>query len=379
MTAIMRFFPVDNGDMTLLQLESGRFLLVDINIRSDADDPDGEKPDVAAQLRKLLPRDSQDRLYVDAFLLSHPDQDHCRGLGNHFHLGPADEWSKKDDKILIRELWSSPIVFRRASRNHTLCEDARLWNSEARRRVKRFRDGGAGKDGERILILGEDDNGKTDDLTDILVKVDETFSFMNGSLDDSFSATLLAPLPINDDEEELSKNKSSVILQFSIAGGGVPGKCLYLTGGDAEVAIWERLWQQHKKDPDVLSYDVLLTPHHCSWRSLSYDSWSDKGEDAQVCQDAQSALSQAKPGAILIASSKPVLNDSNDPPCFRAKREYGNIADNCDGSFECVGDLSPKALEIEIGSNGPKPRAKLLTSAAIVSSGLVGSQPVGHG
>jgi len=41
MTAIMRLFPVDNGDMTLLQLESGRFLLVDINIRSDADDPDG--------------------------------------------------------------------------------------------------------------------------------------------------------------------------------------------------------------------------------------------------------------------------------------------------------------------------------------------------
>jgi hypothetical protein len=379
MTAIMRFFPVDNGDMTLLELESGRFLLVDINIRSDADDPDGEKPDVAAQLRKLLPRDSQDRLYVDAFLLSHPDQDHCRGLGNHFHLGPEDEWSKKDDKILIREMWSSPIVFRRASRNHTLCEDAKLWNSEARRRVKRFRDGGSGQDGDRILILGEDESGKTDDLTDILVKVDEAFSFMNGSSDDSFSATLLAPLPINDDEEELSKNKSSVILQLSIAGDGVPDKCLYLTGGDAEVAIWERLWQRHQKDPYALSYDVLLTPHHCSWRSLSYDSWSDKGEDAQVCQEAQSALSQANPGAILIASSKPVLNDSNDPPCFRAKREYANIADDCDGSFECVGDLSPKALEIEIGSNGPKPRAKLLTSAAIVSSGLVGSQPVGHG
>ncbi|BBI71132.1 hypothetical protein HAALTHF_10410n [Vreelandella aquamarina] len=114
------------------------------------------------------------------------------------------------------------------------------------------------------------------------------------------------------------------------------------------MAIWERLWQQHKKDPDVLSYDVLLTPHHCSWRSLSYDSWSDKGEDAQVCQDAQSALSQAKPGAILIASSKPVLNDSNDPPCFRAKREYENIADECDGSFECVGTFRQRRWKLKL-------------------------------
>ena len=115
---------------------------------------------------------------------------------------------------------------------------------------------------------------------------------------------LLGPLPKadDDDEEVLSKNNSSTILQFSLAGGGIPDKCRFLTGGDTEVAIWEKLWQRHRRHADWLSYDILQTPHHCSWHSLSYDSWSDLGEDAEVCEDARNALSQARSGATIVSS-----------------------------------------------------------------------------
>jgi hypothetical protein len=98
-------FRVANGDMTLMVFESGRRLLVDIDIRETIGD-DSDLPDVASQLRKELTdlgRDSEGRLYVDAFLLTHPDQDHVRGLASHFHLGPPADWSKKLDKIFIRE------------------------------------------------------------------------------------------------------------------------------------------------------------------------------------------------------------------------------------------------------------------------------------
>lgn len=366
--------------MTLIELESGRFLLIDINIRADADDPDGDQPDVAGALRKRLPRDSYGRLYVDAFLLSHPDEDHCRGLQNHFHLGPPVEWSEGQDKILIREMWSSPIVFRRASRNHTLCADAKAWKKEARRRVEYFLDGGPVADGERILILGEDKDGKTDDLHDILIKIDETFCRINGQDDESLVSQLLAPLPINDDdEEELSKNKSSTIMNLSLSGGGKQDMCRFLTGGDAEVAIWETLWKRHASDPDVLSYDVLLTPHHCSWHSLSYYSWSKCGEGAEICREARNALGQTKAGAILVASSKPVADDDSDPPCIRAKREYDAIAKDCGGSFRCVGDTSPETLQIEVGPNGAKLTARRLAAATVMGSGVVARQPVGHG
>ena len=387
MVAKVRFFPVGNGDMTLIVLESGRKILIDINIRAAADDPDDDTPDVAAELRNLLSRDSKERLYVDVLLLSHPDQDHCRGMREHFHLGLPSDWLKKDDKIFIRELWSSPMVFRRASSQHTLCEDALAYNSEARRRVARFRqDSGSVSDGDRILILGEDQDGKTDDLQDILVKAGSTFSRVNGERDTSMTVRLLAPQPPSDvqDEEELrSKNHSSTILNFSLSGDGVADAGRFLSGGDAEVAIWERLWQRYSAHPGWFLYDLLQAPHHCSWHSLSYDSWSDYGEDAEVCKDARSALSQTRRGARIIASSNPIKDDDNDPPCIRAKHEYQAIAKEAEGSFLCVGEhpneKNPETVEFEIGQCGPRQKSKAMKAAAIVGAGSVGSQPLAHG
>ena len=119
MPTTITFFPVDNGDMTLIKFGDldATTLLIDVNIRQDADDPDGDARDVAKDLRDRLKKDENGRPYVDAFLLSHPDQDHCRGLTRHFHLGPLDKYlddnkDDKDKKIVIREMWSSPIVFR---------------------------------------------------------------------------------------------------------------------------------------------------------------------------------------------------------------------------------------------------------------------------
>ena len=56
MTADLSFFPVGNGDMTLVQTEGGHKILIDMNIRAAADDPDDDAPDVAAKLRDKLSR-----------------------------------------------------------------------------------------------------------------------------------------------------------------------------------------------------------------------------------------------------------------------------------------------------------------------------------
>ena len=182
-------------------------IVVDVNIRQAADDDDDdETPDVASMLRDRLKRDSQGRLYVDAFLLSHPDEDHCRGLDRHFHLGPTDTWKKAEDKIIIREMWSSPIVFRRKDRiGETICPDAEAWRKEARRRVNLYKASQSKSninDGDRVLILGEDIDHKTDGVDAILVRVDELFSRICGESDYSFEVRLLGPLPPSKDEEE---------------------------------------------------------------------------------------------------------------------------------------------------------------------------------
>ena len=89
MNAVITFFPVGNGDMTLIQLESGRSVLIDINIRASTED--GVR-DVLADLRARLKKDGKGRHYVDAMLLTHPDQDHCRGMVDHFHMGPLADY-----------------------------------------------------------------------------------------------------------------------------------------------------------------------------------------------------------------------------------------------------------------------------------------------
>jgi hypothetical protein len=151
LNAIITFIPVDNGDMTLIQLESGRTILIDVNIRASTDD--GVR-DVLADLRARLSKDLDGRPYVDAMLLTHPDQDHCRGLKEHFHLGPLADYVEpgeaEDGKIVIREMWSSPMIFRRKPKDETRCEDAEAWATEARRRANLFKDKQTAIRGDRI-------------------------------------------------------------------------------------------------------------------------------------------------------------------------------------------------------------------------------------
>jgi len=396
MPTTITFFPVDNGDMTLVKFgdASGTTLLIDVNIRQDGDDPDNnDVRDVAKDLRARLKKDTNGRPYVDAFLLSHPDQDHCRGLERHFHIGaladyPDDDKDYTDKKIVIRELWSSPIVFRRASKNHTLCDDAKAFNAEARRRVavnrKQYF---AVEDGDRIKVLGEDVDGKTDDLAPICHKVNSVFSTICGSTSAFFSARLLGPFEPQDDEDKeelMAKNQSSVIINFTLAADtSNPKGANFLTGGDAEVYIWREQWARHKHEPHVFEYDLLQTPHHCSWHTLSDDSWSDKRREAKVDGDARKALSQANQGASIVASSKPIMDDENDPPCIRAKEEYEDILSSKSGTFYCTGEHPKKSavepLEFTVGQWGLTPPAKKDGGAKV--AGIIGAAkaPMPHG
>lgn len=379
MTATISFFPVGNGDMTLIETASGNKILIDCNIRAGDD-----YPDVLSQLRDKLTRDDDDRLYIDLFIWTHPDEDHCRGIDTNFHFGPAENWSKQSDKIFLRGIWASPLVYKRASKNHTLCEDAKALNREIKRRINYYIEQPDNVDnGEYVMILTESEDDKTDDIPDIVIALDEQTTTINGISDETFKCRVLGPSPQSDlDEEEdnLGKNHSSVIanMELSSSSGFSPTKASFLFGGDAEVVCWEHLWQRLDSSlilsyTDWLNYDILLAPHHCSWRSLSHDSWSDckeKGETAEVSKDAHSALSQARDNAFIISSSNTIVDDDNDPPCIGAKQEYQKIADDAGGQFKCVDDHKSKGsnvpLVIKIEDDGMKiiPAATLFQTGA---------------
>ncbi|MBC3806985.1 hypothetical protein H8K52_06450 [Undibacterium seohonense] len=356
MVAKITFFPVGNGDMTLIETDNNKKILIDCRIRKGED-----YPDVLKQLKEKLTSDSQGRLYIDLLIWSHPDEDHCQGIKDNFHLDTPETWDKEKNLIFINGIWSSPLVYRRASNNHKLCQDAKALNTEIKRRVNFFKQNKFQNDGNGVLILGEDENGKTDEILDIVLKLDSQTSKINNDEDSSFLANLLAPSPkseIDEDEENLGKNHSSVIMNYQLTCGNTSAN--FLSGGDAEVICWETLHTRllNTKRISDLEYDILQAPHHCSWHCLSHDSLSQKKERAATSPEALEALSQAKQNAFIIASSQKIEDNDVDPPAFRAKIEYEKIVDNVNGTFKCVDDHKKNdkniPLEIEISSNGIK-------------------------
>ncbi len=348
-------FPVGNGDMTLLEIASGdRYIriLSDMHIRESSnrknDDFDNSQCDVLARLHDILEKDSESRPYVDVLLLSHPDEDHIRGYRKYFHTGrPEDYVAAKDGeyaKVFVREIWSSPIIFKRKQANHSLCDDAKAFNKEAKRRVKLYRETGMiGPEGDRIRLIGEDRDGKTDDILNIVYRRGTKITRVNEIFVPELSVLVLAPLADDDfpDDVDVDKNRSSIVMQWSIASQGrLTPTNFILLAGDADVEVWKVLWEKHKNVLDQLKYDLLLAPHHCSWHTLSSDSYSES-DDPQVEDDVISALSEARQGAVILSSSNPIKDDDNDPPNYQAMQEYKKILKQIDGEFKQLARHKP--------------------------------------
>jgi hypothetical protein len=166
-------------------------------------------------------------------------------------------------------------------------------------------------------------------------------------------------------------------LRLTLAAEGNPVAGRFLFGGDAEVAVWERIRDKYA-DAD-LNYDVLMAPHHCSWHSLSWDSWSQFRDKAKVSEKARSALAQAAAGAIIVSSSNSIVDDDRDPPCIRAKREYEAILKPVVGPFRCIADEPGNdPLEINVGYFGVKPSRIVAGLAGGLATGI-GGEALAHG
>lgn len=389
------FFPVGTADMSLVQLSDGYTILVDCYL---LEEPTDNRPTVVDDLYEKLPKD-EGRPYVDAFLLTHPDEDHCKGALQYLHLGNPDSYNDapKDDelkKIFVREIWSSPLIYRRRSEDHKLCDDAAAINSEAKRRVGVFRgeqDGDPNAIGNRIRILGSDykeDDGsdRLDGLDDIRIDVDEDIALNDDQGLTTLIATILAPLSPSDvegDEEVLTKNNSSVIIQMAVKPqAGQDADNLLLFGGDAEVEIWRRLWDKYWKNADFLIYDILLGPHHCSWSVFSEESASKNG--VQADDKARNALGQGRDNAYIVTSCEPIKDNTGLPPMLRAKQEYIEILEDATDHFFCTGEyptkVAPGPLTFEFKPNGPKaPSKKTATTAAAAAPMIISREPRPHG
>lgn len=89
--ATITYFPVKNGDTSLIRLSDGTSIVIDCNITQDSrDNSKKEWYHVHEHLLESVEKDGTVP-YVDAFILTHPDTDHCRGFQGHLlHRRPGE-------------------------------------------------------------------------------------------------------------------------------------------------------------------------------------------------------------------------------------------------------------------------------------------------
>ena len=372
------FFPVGNGDMSLIQVgpkgAGGKTILVDLKINGNGEP---NRCDVLKELHSHLPKDWRGIPYVDLLVITHPDDDHVAGFHQHFFSGKDPEEYKlleNEDEyelILAKEIWFSEICTRRISKDHRLSDSAVALRSELKRRRNLFEaEDRHFLDGNRLKAVGvveHDDNKKERWDRDGMVLHRGQTHYMGTA-----EALILGPFgdSIFDEENQESKNDSSVIIRWTVNGSKL------LMGGDASAHIWRHVDREYSDGE--LTYDLLLAPHHCSWRTLSQDS-SSTCDRPRVLQEAKRALSHCEPGAYVIASSKKVKSNDADPPSARAKSQYVDIIGSAD-RFICLADTGSdtRAAEVKkfvLGMSGVAAVTSSASASAIADSG----KPIRHG
>ena len=341
-------FPVGNGDMPLVGLPDGATLLLDCDLCQP--DRGEERTAVHEMLLDWLKTDEKDIPRTDVFGLTHPDQDHCRGFADFFYIGDPAKYGDSDrrsGKILIDELWFAPRIFNENTKE--LTDDARAFHKEACRRIALFEAGDAdsAQAGNRLRLFGASDHEQLEPLDAIRTVAGRTLSLVNGKAYKDVRLLVLAPIKRHSDDEDCARNDTSLALLVSFDVDGVTNACRILLGGDTSCEYWQRILELN--DEKALSWDELLAPHHCSWYFFSTETASDS---AKPDKHIMTVLGRARQGAFVVSSSKPIKDDDDDPPSYKAKQIY--VAAVGEDHFLCTGDNPDEPITFIMTANGPQ-------------------------
>ena len=327
----IKFYPVGNGDCSLVTIGGpNKKMMFDCNFRQQAEEEGDDMFDV---LTDLLDNELGTRCglpFLDAFLLTHPDQDHCRSFADKFYLGDPDsikQADKDNNKILIGELWYSPRVFEELTSD--LNADAKAFKKEAKRRMELYKSDAkkADKDGNRIRIIGWTDSPDLEGLDGRIVTPGDTISEVNGSNCLYFEMFIHAPFKNDIAGEDRNMTSIAAQLRFKSDKNSTDIARVFL-GGDTEWRIIEKIMDE-TTDDDYLNWDLMEAPHHCSYKFFA----DDREDDAN--QASLDFLEKSEDGAFVVSSSKVVKKNSDNPPCQKAKNRYTDRVG--ESNFFCTG------------------------------------------
>jgi hypothetical protein len=372
--ANITFFPVSNGDTVLIKLSDKSSIIIDCNIRNDAHDEEEESCyDVHSHLLDELERDDKDRPFTDAFILTHPDQDHCRGFQTSFHSGDPDSYKKTDgepEKIIMGEIWFSRRIF--SNYEEALSDDAEAFKKEVNRRIELYKKKNLqrNKTGNRLRVIGYGESEETKGLEEITTAPGNSIDLINGSAKEDFSFFVHAPFKRDVDSDVCKRNNTSIVLQANFKVDGVERACLALLSGDAHWDVWREILR--KSEAESLEWDLKLAGHHCSWTFFNNTPYADNKTPQQSSLDI---LDHCREGSFVVASSKAIKDDDCNPPHYPAKQEYVKVVG--EDNFFCVGEQpceeKPEPLVFRMTANGPVKDSSSKTPSRVRSASAVQS------
>ena len=368
----IKFYPVGNGDMTHLNLKDETNILIDCKIREGDTTNDGNsifpvKDDLVKSIKKR-----GENPYLDLFILTHPDQDHCQGFDKHFYTGNPSNYgssNRQNNEILVDELWVTSLLF-----NWTSNEDAKALKKEAERRRKLWEQNDSRKNdpGNRLRMIGYDGDNKFECLPNSVPG--DTINEINNEVKGDFEFFVHGPFKSSliDCNADGESNNSSIIMQarFKANSTDEEHSCLYLFGGDADHYRWKEVLEKSKYhgNEDKLNWDIFLTPHHCSW---TYFNDTPYNENKTSQASSLDILNYKIGNGKVIAACKPIKNNDDNPPHHYARAEYLKKVDSANfiELAEKPSKNNPKPYVFEITSQGPSKKAYSEGSAFIAAGG----------
>jgi hypothetical protein len=376
----IKYYPVCNGDQSLITLADKTNILIDCNMREGAKGDDNENLyDVHDDLLKTIQRDSMGIPFVDVFILTHGDQDHCRGFAKNFYQGDPSKYNESDKNsnlIRVDTMWFSPMIAEEFTNDD---EDA--YQCEAERRLTLHRSNDPKKDdaGNRIRIIGYDGTKKYEDLDEMRSTPGDVVTRFNDREQDTFSIFIHSPFKEQLTSAEKDKNSTSIVFQARFKEKNTDPKFIALAmfGGDSDHYAWNRILSKTKKSgkdksENALDWDIFLSPHHCSWSFFNDRPQADNPDPKQTSLDILDYKRGTSPK--VIASCKKIDAAKPNPPHDAAKKEYVKkvgAANFLNTTTYDVKDGTPQPIIFEISTFGLiKPKSLEGSAKAIGSAGL---------
>jgi len=344
MASCMTFFSVGNGDMTLIETNNNKQILVDCNVKKSHTDESTDDFNCVEYLLQNLTK-TNGISYADALIVTHSDQDHCRGVKEHFNLcSPKDADS---NKISIGELLVPARLLIDKELNN---DDAKAIQKEAKRRLELFDKGVELVAGNRIQIIGYSSELKA--YAELVTPAGKEIDKINGFTDYGMRAFILRPVKDATDNEDAGVNDASIALKLTFS--QMTNEFNAFLGGDLTCDNWKEIINYNS----ALEIDILLAPHHCSWHSISNEDVVVGEPDEQIAE----FLEKSKEKLFVVASCKEIKRNHDNPPSYRAKNFYIKHMKN-DDRFKCMADCkdSPYCLKISMVGVSVKQIAKAVS------------------